>query len=79
MSADRQPRRVTTEEGGDRACCSFRDATAAFTAGKYRSVLDTIKEFDGFVSAYRLVDPETEDSISISMFASEDAARERSR
>lgn len=53
----------------------FAEQPDRFTTGQYRWVLDTIKSCDGFVAAYHLVDDKTRDSVSISIFESEQAAR----
>jgi hypothetical protein len=53
----------------------FRQQPERFTKGGYRWVLDAIRESDGFVDAYHVVDPSTGDSISISIFDREDSAR----
>lgn len=53
----------------------FGNQPDRFTTGEYKWVLDTIKTCHGFVAAYHLVDDETRDSMSISIFENEDAAR----
>ncbi len=53
----------------------FTGQPERLTTGDYRWVLDTIREANGFGAAYHLVDEKTGDSISISIFESEVAAR----
>lgn len=45
-----------------------------FTTGEYRWVLETVDSCDGFVAAYHLVDEKTGESISFSLFETEEAA-----
>jgi hypothetical protein len=53
----------------------FKQQPERFTSGDYRWVLDVISRADGFEAAYHLIDEENGDSISISIFKNEDAAR----
>lgn len=50
-----------------------------FAKGEYQWVLEAIRTVDGFVAAYHVVDDASGDSISISVFASEEAARSAER
>lgn len=50
-----------------------------FATGEYRWVLEAIRTVDGFVAAYHVLDDESGDSISISVFASEEAAKSAER
>jgi hypothetical protein len=57
----------------------FRGKPDRFTSGEYRWVLDAIRSVDGFEAAYHLVDEDAGDSVSISIFRSQDAASEAER
>jgi hypothetical protein len=50
-----------------------------FTGGAYSWVLEAIKAADGFEAAYHFVDEQSGDSVSISLFASLEAARSAER
>lgn len=52
----------------------FEQQPERFTRGDYRWVLDAIRTVEGFETAYHLVDEKSGDSISVSVFKSEDAA-----
>lgn len=53
----------------------FTGQPERFTSGEYRWVLETIRQAEGFELAYHLVDEESGESISISVFDSETAAK----
>jgi hypothetical protein len=46
----------------------FRHQPERFTGGRYRWVLDALRDCDGFHAAYDVVDPSTGDSLSIGFF-----------
>jgi hypothetical protein len=53
----------------------FTSQPQRFTSGEYRWVLETIREVAGFRAAFHFVDESSGDSISVSVFETEDAAR----